>query len=89
MEKEATVANAVDAKKVWIEATLEEGIKIHEPDNLEDYFEQFIEMNFEKVKQSIIKEIFIAPKSEAEVENIVYFLSYYGYYDGIEGGYSS
>lgn len=26
---EATVANAVDAKKVWIEAALEEGIEIN------------------------------------------------------------
>ena len=34
---EAAVANAVDAKKAWIEAALEEGIEIHEPDNLEDY----------------------------------------------------
>ena len=38
---EAAVANAVDAKKAWIEAALEEGIKIHEPDNLEDYSGQF------------------------------------------------
>lgn len=48
----------------------------------------YIEMNFEKVKQSIIKEIFIGPKSEVEVEDIVNFLSFYGYYDGIEGGYN-
>ena len=46
-------------------------------------------MNFEKVKQSIIKEIFIGPKSEVEVEDIVNLLSFYGYYDGIEGGYNS
>ena len=38
---EAAVANVVDAKKVWIEAALEEGIEIHEPNNLEDYSEQF------------------------------------------------
>ena len=38
---EAAVANAVDAKKAWIEAALEEGIEIHEPDNLEDYSGQF------------------------------------------------
>lgn len=49
----------------------------------------YIEMNFEKVKQSIIKEIFIGPKSEVEVEDIVNLLSYYGYYDGIEEGYDS
>lgn len=46
-------------------------------------------MNFERVKQSIIKEIFIDPKSEVEVEDIVNLLSFYGYYDGIEGGYNS
>lgn len=45
-------------------------------------------MNFERVKQSIIKEIFIGPKSEVEVEDIVNLLSFYGYYDGIEGGYN-
>lgn len=49
----------------------------------------YIEMNFEKVKQCIIKEIFIGPKSEVEVEDIVDLLNYYGYYDGIEGGYNS
>lgn len=49
----------------------------------------YIEMNFEKVKQSIIKEIFIGPKSEVEVEDIVNLLNFYGYYDGIEGGCNS
>ena len=38
---EDTVANAVDAKKAWIEAALEEGIGIHGPDDLEDYSGQF------------------------------------------------
>ena len=38
---EAAVVNAADAKKAWIEAALEEGIEIHEPDNLEDYSGQF------------------------------------------------
>ena len=38
---EAAVANAADAKKAWIEAALEEGIKIQEPENLEDYSGQF------------------------------------------------
>ena len=33
---EAAAANAVEAKKAWIEAALEEGIEIHEPDNLEE-----------------------------------------------------
>ena len=38
---EKAVANASDAKREWIEAALEEGIKINEPDHLEDYSGQF------------------------------------------------
>ena len=38
---EVAVANASDAKKAWIEAALEEGIQIPEPDSLEDYSGQF------------------------------------------------
>jgi predicted HicB family RNase H-like nuclease len=38
---ETAVANALDAKKAWIEAALEDGIQIQEPDNLEDYSGQF------------------------------------------------
>ena len=38
---ETAVANAMDAKKTWIEAALEEGIEINDPDNLEDYSGQF------------------------------------------------
>lgn len=38
---EKAVANASDAKKEWIEAALEEGININEPDNLKDYSGQF------------------------------------------------
>ena len=38
---EKAVANAADAKREWIEAALEKGIKINEPDNLEDYSGQF------------------------------------------------
>ena len=38
---ETAVANALDAKKAWLEAALEDGITIHEPDNLEDYSGQF------------------------------------------------
>ena len=38
---EAAVTNALDAKKAWIEAALEEGIQIQEPDSLEDYSGQF------------------------------------------------
>ncbi|MBF1273763.1 type II toxin-antitoxin system HicB family antitoxin, partial [Oribacterium sinus] len=38
---ESAVANAMDAKKEWLVAALEEGVKIHEPDSLEDYSGQF------------------------------------------------
>lgn len=38
---ETAIANAMDAKKVWIEAALEDGIEIQEPDGLEDYSGQF------------------------------------------------
>lgn len=38
---EIAVANALDAKKSWIEAALEQGIQIHEPDCLENYSGQF------------------------------------------------
>ena len=33
---ESAVANALDAKKAWLEAALEDGIEIHEPDSLEE-----------------------------------------------------
>ncbi len=35
-----TVESAV-TKKAWLEAALEEGVQIHEPDSLEDYSGQF------------------------------------------------
>ena len=38
---ESVVANALDAKKAWLEAAIEEGIEIHEPSRLEDYSGQF------------------------------------------------
>lgn len=38
---EIAIANAQDTKKAWIEAALEEGISIHEPNKLEDYSGQF------------------------------------------------
>lgn len=37
----SAVANAEDAKRAWLEAALEEGIEISEPDNLEHYSGQF------------------------------------------------
>ena len=33
---ESVAANALDAKKAWLEAALEEGIEIQEPESLED-----------------------------------------------------
>lgn len=38
---ETAIINALNAKKAWIEAALEDGIPIYEPDNLEDYSGQF------------------------------------------------
>ena len=38
---EAAVANALDAKKAWLAAALEDGVEIFEPDSLEDYSGQF------------------------------------------------
>lgn len=38
---EAAVANARDAKRAWLEAALEDGITIQEPDDLESYSGQF------------------------------------------------
>ncbi|MDE7063438.1 MAG: type II toxin-antitoxin system HicB family antitoxin [Lachnospiraceae bacterium] len=38
---ESAVANALDAKKEWIEVAFEEGITIPEPDDLKEYSGQF------------------------------------------------
>lgn len=38
---EEAVANAQDAKRAWLEAAVEEGISIAEPDSLERYSGQF------------------------------------------------
>lgn len=38
---QAAIENAVDAKKAWLEAALEDGIEIQEPDSLEAYSGQF------------------------------------------------
>lgn len=38
---ELAIINAQDAKKSWLQAALEEGIEIHEPDSLEEYSGQF------------------------------------------------
>lgn len=38
---EEALANALDAKKAWLEAALEEGIEINKPNSLDDYSGQF------------------------------------------------
>lgn len=38
---ESAVKNALDAKKVWLEAAIEEGIEIYEPNSLESFSGQF------------------------------------------------
>ena len=38
---ESAVRNAQDAKLAWLEAAIEEGIEIYEPDSLENYSGQF------------------------------------------------
>ncbi len=38
---ESAVENALDAKKAWLEAAIEDGIEIQEPDSLENYSGQF------------------------------------------------
>lgn len=37
----AAVANAKDAKKAWLEAAIEAGVEIYEPNSLENYSGQF------------------------------------------------
>lgn len=41
LHQEAAAANAVDAKKAWLEAAIAEKIEIREPDSLENYSGQF------------------------------------------------
>ena len=38
---ECAVANALDAKRQWLEAAIDSGIEIYEPDSLKDYSGQF------------------------------------------------
>ena len=38
---ESAVKNALDAKKAWLEAALEEGVQSHGPESLEDYSWKF------------------------------------------------
>lgn len=43
----------------------------------------YIEMNFEKIKQDLIKEIWIGPKANVEIDDIVNFLNMCGYYEDV------
>ena len=38
---ESAIANAMDAKKAWLEAAVESGIDTQEPNDLEEYSGQF------------------------------------------------
>lgn len=38
---ESAVANALDAKRAWLEAAIEDGAEINEPNSLESYSGQF------------------------------------------------
>lgn len=70
---ESAVANAIDAKEVWLEAAIEEGIEINEPDSLDDYSGQF--------KLRIPKSLHKSPAEHSQREGIsmnqycVYLLS--------------
>ena len=44
----------------------------------------YIEMDFSKLKHNAIKEIWIGPKAEVEIQDILHLLDVYGYYDDVE-----
>ena len=44
----------------------------------------YIEMDFSKLKYDAIKEIWIGPKAEVEIQDILHLLDVYGYYDDVE-----
>ena len=48
----------------------------------------YIEMDFGKIKQNIIKKIWIGPRSEVQIEDVINFLAFCGYYENIDGGYN-
>ena len=41
-------------------------------------------MDFSKLKYNAIKEIWIGPKAEVEIQDIMHLLDVYGYYDDVE-----
>ena len=44
----------------------------------------YIVMDFSKLKHNAIKEIWIGPKAEVEIQDILHLLDVYGYYDDVE-----
>lgn len=48
----------------------------------------YIEMNFSRVKNELIKEIWIGPKSEVTENDVLNFLNTSGYYEGAEYNYN-
>ena len=56
-------------KKAWLEAALEEGVEIHEPDSLEDYSGQF------KLRIPRSLHRLLAEHSQRENQYCVYLLS--------------
>ena len=44
----------------------------------------YIEIDFSKLKHNAIKEIWIGPKAEVEIQDIMHLLDVYGYYDDVE-----
>ena len=44
----------------------------------------YIEMDFSKLKYNAVKEIWIGPKAEVEIQDILHLLDVYGYYDDVE-----
>ena len=71
---EEAIVNAVDAKKAWLEAAIEEGKVINEPDSLEDYSGQFKL----RIPKSLHKQLAEHSKKEGVSMNqyCVYLLSY-------------
>ncbi len=49
----------------------------------------YIEMDFTNVKKDFIKEIWIGPRACVEIEDVVNFLNYNGYYEKAENGYNA
>ena len=70
---EEAVKNAEEAKKIWIEAAIEDGVSINEPDSLEKYSGQFKL----RMPKSLHKSLMEHSKSEGVSMNqyCVYLLS--------------